>query len=70
MTCGIFIQRVATVKVRYLKLISIRLLNSKLKFTARNFLNLKWTLLHMVLSRATKNWSSKSYFDTMENAPL
>jgi hypothetical protein len=29
------------VKVRYLKLISIRLLNSKLKFTARNFLNLK-----------------------------
>ena len=34
--------------VRHLQLIAIRLLNCKLKFTARNFFDLDWNFCHIV----------------------
>ncbi|RZB39533.1 gustatory receptor [Asbolus verrucosus] len=40
-------------RVRHLQLISIRLLNTKLKFTARNFFSLDWTFCHMMIAAVT-----------------
>jgi hypothetical protein len=35
-------------RVRHLQLISVRLLNIKLQFTARHFFNLDWSFCHTV----------------------
>ncbi|EFA07623.2 gustatory receptor 129 [Tribolium castaneum] len=35
-------------RIRHLQLVSVKLLNTKLKFTARNFFTLDWTCCHMV----------------------
>ncbi|KAJ3648646.1 hypothetical protein Zmor_020435 [Zophobas morio] len=35
--------------LQHLQLVSIRLLNSKLKFTAKYFFDLDWTFYHMII---------------------
>ncbi|RZB40827.1 7tm 7 domain containing protein, partial [Asbolus verrucosus] len=40
-------------RVRHLQLTSIRLLNTKLQFTAMDFFNLDWTLCHTIIAAVT-----------------
>ncbi|RZB39827.1 7tm 7 domain containing protein [Asbolus verrucosus] len=40
-------------RVRHLQLISVRLLNTKLNFTAKDFFNLDWTFFHTMIAAIT-----------------
>jgi hypothetical protein len=50
-------------KIRHLQLVSVRLLNTRLQFTARDYFNLDWTFCHMVIINFCFNISSIFFSD-------